>query len=129
MFIVNTKSYSIFGILIILIFGFQLIFQNIPISQSIIVNGEAVCTCGCGHTIEKCAANHSNSNHNCKCKHDRQVERKIHFSTNVIKDFVETPVYTPHLKSTTAMFYINKYCTPITVDMDIILPPPKLLFT
>ena len=76
---------------ITIIFSLQIVLQSVPIAECIIVNRDAMCTCGCCHTISVCAANHGNGN-NCKCQHDKDEETKIKFASNTVNDFVLTPI-------------------------------------
>ncbi len=99
--------------------------QSVPIAERIIVNGDVLCTCGCGHTISVCAANHGDGN-NCKCQHDKEEETKIKFAANTINAFVITPLVYRYTKHFAGILCNNKYCAPTEIIIDILVPPPKL---
>jgi hypothetical protein len=125
---IKTYRSELIVILIASLFTLQIVLQSIPISERIIVNGDALCTCGCGHTISGCAANHSKSS-NCTCQHDKEEETKIKFSTNKFNDFVLTSISIYRSTSFTAIIYNKNHFIIEDNIEDIILPPPKLLFT
>ena len=79
---------NIFCTLTALLFSIQITLHSIPIFHTIIVNGEAMCTCGCGHTVTECAENHGSGHINCSCEHDKQVEKQLIIIPNRIDVFV-----------------------------------------
>ena len=125
---IKTYRSELIVILIASLFTLQIVLQSIPIAERIIVNGDALCTCGCGHTISGCAANHSKSS-NCTCQHDKEEETKIKFSTNKFNDFVLTSISIYRTTSFTEIIYNKNHFIIDDNIEDIILPPPKLLFT
>ena len=107
-----------------MLFVIQIIMQSIPIEQKIIINGDAMCTCGCGHTISICASNHS-SNSKCSCNHDKEEETKVKFSPNTINDFVITHVINYNVIQSIEQLF-NNLCFPtIEIIIDTPVPPPK----
>jgi len=118
----HTRKYSI--ITIATLFALQIFLQSVPIAERIIVNGDAVCTCGCGHTISGCAANHSDRS-NCKCLHDKEEEIKIKFASNTINDFVLTSIFFYNIKHLSKNIFNNTNIAPDEIIIDVIAPPPK----
>ena len=120
----KSQATKIITLMIGFLFSVQIVLQSVPIAERIVVNGDALCTCGCGHTISVCAANHGN-NSNCKCQHDKEVETKFKFASNTINAFVITPLVYRYAKHFAGILCNNKYSVPDEIIIDILVPPPK----
>lgn len=123
----KNQATKIITLMIGFLFSVQIVLQSVPIAERIVVNGDALCTCGCGHTISVCAANHGN-NSNCKCQHDKEVETKIKFASNTINAFVITSLVYRYAKHFAGILCNNKYSVPDDIIIDILVPPPKFHF-
>ena len=129
MSMIKTNRSELIIMLIVSLFTLQIFLQSVPIAKRIIVNGDALCTCGCGHTISGCAARHGDAHKNCTCQHDKDEETKITFASNTINDFILTPVVNIYFDSLSEILYNNIYSAPNEIIIDILVPPPKSLFT
>ena len=130
--IVNYKRFilkltkNILFILTALLFSIQITLQSIPIAHTIIVNGEAMCTCGCGHTISECADNHGSGHVNCACEHEKDVEKQLIIIPNKIDVFI------PHNKISIITIEEFGECHLSLSKVndqyinDVLVPPPRL---
>lgn len=108
-----------------IIFIFQIIVQSFPISHTIFVNGDALCTCGCGHTVLACDQSHGTMQSNCKCQHDKEVEKRIHFAQNKIDNFIIHCVNSSnYVAQVDILNSINDFLQDQFVN-EIIIPPPR----
>ncbi|NHZ85310.1 MAG: hypothetical protein GWP19_05460 [Planctomycetia bacterium] len=110
--------------LVTVIFSLQIFLQSVPIAERIVVNGDVLCTCGCGHTISVCAANHGEGS-NCKCQHDKKEETIIKFAANTINTFVITPLIYSNVIHFTGILCKTEYSSPDEFLIDILVPPPR----
>jgi len=114
-------------ILILSFFIAQIFLQSFPIQYTVVVDGDVLCTCGCGHSVTVCAQNHGTSHSNCKCQHDKDNEKRIAFPPNKIDNFIFISnielfsMFNSEQYSNIEELFIDQYV------FDISVPPPKLL--
>lgn len=117
---------NIFFILTALLFSIQITLQSIPIAHTIIVNGEAMCTCGCGHTVSECADNHGSGHMNCACEHDKDEQTQIIIIPNKIDVFVQTNKISDFSFEEFGECHLSLSKVNDQYINDVIDPPPRL---
>ena len=126
MFKTNISKYVF--LFIATVFVMQIVLQSIPIAETIVINGDAICTCGCGHTVAKCAENHGDGHKMCKCNHQKEEETLITFIPNQIKDLI--------IYQSTKLFKVNTLQDFSVIDIllanqftiNVLAHPPQVFF-
>jgi len=108
-----------------LLFSIQMMLQSIPIAQKIIINGESMCTCGCGHTIAKCVENHGSKHSKCSCQHEKDENVHYVFTKNIIGDIIINKNIQYHFAKAPEIYSIEELLQFNQFITKIITPPPK----
>ncbi len=113
-------------VLTALLFSVQIVLQSGPIAKRVIINGESICTCGCGHTIAKCAENHGSKHSKCSCQHEKDEIIHYIFTQNIIGDIIINQDIPYYFKKTPELFSIEELLQFDQFIANIYSPPPQI---
>jgi len=126
MFLTKIHILKLFSFFVVLNFTIQVLFQSVPISKTVIINGDALCTCGCGHTVEQCAENHGSGHINCACEHDKDEQTQIIIIPNKIDVFLTTSTINVFSFEDFGECHLSLSKINDQYINDVIDPPPRL---
>ncbi|MFQ6603970.1 MAG: hypothetical protein ACE5D8_00290 [Fidelibacterota bacterium] len=125
------KKYRKIAFFITALFLVQWIAQSIPHHETIMVGGEDVCTCGCGHTVAVCAASHQSltiAAVDCSCQHQQTKTSQVVVAPHKILDldvhyqFSFLPVFSTQQYAGCSVAVLH------SALLEIPSPPPKTTF-
>ncbi len=126
-----TNKRKIITVILMTVFLAQWIAQSIPHHETIMADGETMCTCGCGHTVAVCAASHQSLtlyDVDCSCRHQQTKPSLPVFAPHKITDMTLTASSDFYIALLKQHAVIKEERPLSSMIIDIPKPPPKYNF-
>jgi hypothetical protein len=89
----QSPSTRFMNTLAVIAFGLQIGLQSVPYDNTLHTDDVDLCTCGCGHTSEICAASHADllsGSFSCGCQHQHSGGKQLSFPSKQIREILLT---------------------------------------